>query len=75
MPARLLGGISVLLLATLGFTMQAAERRVNHDLDHYSNCVWLVLSSMTTIGFGDFYPQTSLGRLVRRHPYTLAASG
>ena len=52
-----------LLLAMLGFALQTTERRVNHDLDHYSNGVWLALVSMTGIGYGDFYPQTILGRL------------
>ena len=61
-PGRLLGGASLLLLLMLGFAMQVAERRVNHDLDVYPNCVWLVLVSMTGIGFGDLYPQTLIGR-------------
>ena len=32
-------------------------------LDHYPNGLWLALVSMTGLGFGDFYPQTALGRL------------
>ena len=62
-PARLLASTTALLLVMFGFAMQVAERRVNHDLDHYFNCVWLVLVSMTGIGFGDLFPQTLLGRL------------
>ena len=46
-PGRLLGGASLLLLLMLGFAMQVAERRVNHDLDVYPNCVWLVLVSVS----------------------------
>ena len=61
-PARLLGSVSLLLLAMLGFVLQVAERRVNHDLDEYANCVWLALVSMTGIGYGDLFPQTLLGR-------------
>lgn len=63
-PVRFLGAATTLLVLMLAFTMQATERRVNPNLDHYSNCVWLVLSGMTATGFGDFYPQTPLGRLV-----------
>jgi len=63
-PVRFLGTATTLLVLMLAFTMQATERRVNPNLDHYSNCVWLVLSGMTATGFGDFYPQTPLGRLV-----------
>ena len=62
MPFRLLGTISILLLGMLAFMLQVAERRVNHDLDEYANCVWLALVSMSGIGFGDLYPQTLLGR-------------
>ena len=61
-PARLLGSVSLLLLAMLGFVLQVAERRVNHDLDEYANCVWLALVSMTGIGYGELFPQTLLGR-------------
>ena len=61
-PARLLSSVSVLLLAMLGFVLQVSERRVNHDLDEYANCVWLALVSMTGIGYGDLFPQTLLGR-------------
>jgi len=62
-PIRLLGGVSVLLLGIFAFALQTAERRVNAGLDHYPNCVWLAVASMTGLGYGDFYPQTSLGRL------------
>jgi len=64
MPGRMLCSVSALLLLMLGFAMQVAERRVNRDLDEYLNCVWLVLVSMTGIGFGDLYPMTGLGRLI-----------
>ena len=63
-PVRLLGTTTVLLLLMLGFGLQLSERRVNHDLDNYYNCLWLAVVSMTGIGFGDFYPQTPLGRVV-----------
>jgi len=62
-PVRLLGDATLLLLGILAFTMQVAERRVNEGLGHYWNCMWLAVVSMTGIGFGDYYPQTSLGRL------------
>ena len=63
MPLKILTCATLLLLKMLGFALQTTERRVNHDLDHYSNGVWLALVSMTGIGYGDFYPQTILGRL------------
>jgi hypothetical protein len=48
--------------APLPAPLTPAVSRHAQDLDHYSNCLWLVLMSMTGIGFGDFYPQTLLGR-------------
>ena len=60
-PARLLGAVTVVLLAVAGFALQLSERRVNHDLDDYANCFWLAVVSMTGIGFGELYPQTPIG--------------
>ena len=62
-PGRLLSSISLLLLTMTAFITQVAERRVNHDLDSYANCLWLAFSSMSSIGFGDLYPQTLIGRM------------
>jgi len=63
-PGLLLGTTTSLLLLMLAFGLQMSERRVNHDLDNYYNCLWLAVISMTGIGFGDFYPQTPLGRML-----------
>ena len=78
-PVRLLGTATVLLLGMFGFALQLVERRINHDLDHFSNGLWLALVSMTGIGYGDFYPQTILGRLLATVAFcwgaTMAALG
>ena len=30
----------------------------------YSNSLWNVIVTMTTVGYGDFFPKTTMGRLV-----------
>lgn len=47
-----------------GVLWQVAERRVTRKLDEFSNCVWLVLMSMSGVGFGDLVPQSLAGRMV-----------
>lgn len=37
---------------------------VNNRLKSYVDNYWLTVISMTTVGYGDFYPQTHLGRIV-----------
>ena len=61
--------ISVFILAYL---IYLAERQVVHDLSdasssavtNYQNALWLILITTTTVGYGDYFPQTSIGRVI-----------
>jgi UDP-N-acetylmuramyl pentapeptide phosphotransferase/UDP-N-acetylglucosamine-1-phosphate transferase len=34
------------------------------DLESFSNAIWLTIITMTTVGYGDFYPRTHIGRTI-----------
>lgn len=40
--------------------------RVNTDMNHFSyiNSIWSVILTMTTVGYGDIFPRTTIGRFV-----------
>ena len=33
-------------------------------LDHWLNAYWLIIMTVTTVGYGDVYPRTKLGKMV-----------
>ncbi len=52
-----------ILNITLGYVTFLAETSVaNSPVQNYVDALWLMLMSSTTIGFGDVYPITFIGR-------------
>ena len=63
-----LGLLSFLLFATinmsLGYITYLAETSITGSpVNDYADAFWLMLMSSTTIGFGDVYPITLIGRM------------
>lgn len=52
----------------ISFLLRITERPFNDistmDLGTYSTAMWCTAVTMATIGYGDYYPYTSLGRLI-----------
>ena len=38
------------------------EAGSSKNFDDIVNCVWLVIITMTTVGYGDYFPRTLIGR-------------
>jgi hypothetical protein len=56
----------VVSVITMSYAMIVFERPVGPDtnLDLFENSVWLIIITMTTVGYGDTYPKTPSGRYV-----------
>lgn len=68
-PLVYIGMLFIAGLSVFGIMIMIAESpldRVHSDFEPHSlqNSIWEALCTMTTVGFGDIYPKTLLGRLI-----------
>jgi hypothetical protein len=59
-------GISILIFSQALRILEGPLTRITFEMDHhnFTNSVWLVILTMTTVGYGDIYPRTIGGRIV-----------
>ena len=72
-------GIKILLVAfslnvLFGILFYMAESKVQQDLT-LLDAIWWAMVTMTTVGYGDFYPQTAMGRFLISYPCMLLGIG
>lgn len=50
--------VAILFLAALPM------RHIEPSFDSYADALWWAIVTMTTVGYGDLYPETTVGRLI-----------
>mmetsp|Transcript_8150 Transcript_8150/g.709 ORF Transcript_8150/g.709 Transcript_8150/m.709 type:complete len:100 (+) Transcript_8150:212-511(+) len=64
--------VFVLSVVFFAFSIRICERPINillgedngMDFESIENSLWMVIITMTTVGYGDFYPRTFFGRIL-----------
>lgn len=70
-PMLLIGVLFAISATIFAFQIYLVERRaayLAHDpkgmCNNYANSLWLVLMTITTVGYGDYFPHTFIGRIL-----------
>ena len=64
--------ICIMLSYMLKILNQPLEITRTNNFKNFGNCFWYVLVTMTTVGYGDIYPETTMERIIG---YAIAISG
>lgn len=45
-------------------SLGGSQKSGTNDISDFSNALWLTIITMTTVGYGDYYPRTTFGRVI-----------
>lgn len=69
-PLSLIATVYSLSVIIFAFALRICERPLllsgydDMDFESLENSIWCVWITMTTVGYGDFYPKTTFGRIL-----------
>jgi hypothetical protein len=63
-PVKCVVFISLVFCFSAGYWLKVVEGGINSRFSSYLDCMWCLVITFWTIGYGDLYPTTLLGRFV-----------
>lgn len=63
-PNMFIGASMMLSIFVFSYTTRLFERAVNTDFQSIFHAFWYTLVTMTTVGYGDYYPRTAIGKFI-----------
>lgn len=67
-PYTVVAGVMVISICVFGIALRNLERPFEHESgknwDYIWNGMWCIIITMSTVGYGDYYATTHLGRIV-----------
>lgn len=63
-PINVVVSSFIFSLIQLSLSLQIFERELDQEFSNITLNMWNIIITMTTVGYGDFYPKTNFGRFV-----------
>jgi voltage-gated potassium channel len=57
-------GLIVAVAAVLAVAAAVLERLIDPEFDTYGQALWFSVTTVTTVGYGDYIPESAAGKLV-----------
>lgn len=63
-PVTLVVTLFFWIVVVFGYLVSVCERKVDAEFEKLSTALWLIVQTVTTVGYGDVTPHTNPGRLI-----------